>query len=112
MISGDMQRLRVVDLQQYVVKYMPNPSSLIMFEQNTTSFIVSAAPTSSASIVDCAVSPRSPTLQLTEAFERKSKYEHVDMPLSGLLTHFASENAVNLKPSWLYVMAKSVVPAR
>ena len=35
--------------------YSPNPSSVIMLEQNTASFVVKAEATSSASMVDIAV---------------------------------------------------------
>ena len=91
---------------------MPNPSSYVMLEQNTASFIASAAATSSASIVDCAVSLCSPTFTLTEAFARKTIYDDIDLPLSGLLPQLKLENAVNSKPPCVYVMAKSTVPAR
>ena len=90
---------------------MPNPSSFIMLKQNIAPFIVSAAVASSASIMDCAVSPCSPTLKLIVALARKITYDGVDLPLSGLLPQFTSENVVSLKPTYLYVMAKSVVPA-
>ena len=53
-------------------KRVPNPSSFIILEQNTASFIVKAAATSSASMVDCAVSPCNPTLKLTGPFERNA----------------------------------------
>ena len=49
-------------------KRVPNPSSFIMLEQNSASFIAGAAATSSASIVNYAVNPCSPTLKLTGAF--------------------------------------------
>ena len=39
-----------------------------MFEQNSASFIDGTAATTSASIVNYAVSPCSPTLKLTEVF--------------------------------------------
>ena len=82
-------------------KRVSNPSSFIMLEQNTASSIVSAAATSSASIVDCAVSPCSPTLKLIGALARKTRNEDIDLPLSGLLPQFASENVVRLKTSFL-----------
>ena len=83
------------------LKRLPKPSSFIMFEQKTDSFIVSAAATSSASIVDCAVNPCSPTLKLIGAFANMTMYEDMDLPLSGLLPQLASENAVSLKPPHL-----------
>ena len=45
-------------------KLSSKPISNIMLERNTASFIVRASATSSASIVDCAVSPRSPSSKL------------------------------------------------
>ena len=53
-------------------KRVPNPSSFNILEQNTASFIVKAAATSSASMVDCAVSPCNPALKLTGPFERNA----------------------------------------
>ena len=79
-------------------KHVPNPSSFVTFEQNTASFVASAAATSFASIVDCTVSPCIATLKLTGSIERKTMYEDIDLPLSGLLPQFTSEKAVNLKP--------------
>ena len=58
------------------------PSSNITLEQNTTSFIVRAAATSSASIVDCVVSPHSPTLKLIGPLASIITYDDVDLPLS------------------------------
>ena len=49
-------------------KRVLNPSSFIMLKKHTASFIASAAATSSASIVNYAVSPCSPTLKLTGVF--------------------------------------------
>ena len=66
-------------------KCVPNPSSFILLEQNTASFIASAAATSSAPIVNCAVSPCSPTLKLTGAFARKTIYDEIDLPSPELL---------------------------
>ena len=83
-----------------------------MLEQNTASVIVSAVAISSTSIMDGDVSSCSPTLKLTQALDRNTKYENIDLPLPGMLPQFASENVVRLKPPCLYVMAKSVVPAR
>ena len=54
-----------------LAKRVPNPSSFIILEQNTVSFIVKAAATSSASMVDCAVSPCNPPLKLTGPSEKK-----------------------------------------
>ena len=81
---------------------LPKPSSkpsfYIISEQNTASFIVRAAVTSSASIVDCAIVPCSPTLKLIEALASITMYDDVDLPLSGLLPQLASEKAASLKP--------------
>lgn len=84
-----------------------------MFEQNTTSFRMSAVFTGSAFMVDCAVSYCSPALKLVEPFGRKKLYDEVDFPLfSGLLPQFASENAVSSNPQTSYVMLCFAVPAR
>ena len=79
---------RVEVLSRYngtLSKRVSNPSSIIMLEQNTASVIGSAVATSSASIMDGDVSSCSPTLKLTQALDRKTKYENIDLPLSGLL---------------------------
>ena len=53
-----------------------------------------------------ALSSLQPHLEaITGAFARKIIYEGIDLPLSGLLPQFAPENAVNLKPPCLYLMA-------
>ena len=49
-------------------KRVPNPSSFIMLEQNSASFIAGAAATGSASIVNYSFSPGSPTLKLAAVF--------------------------------------------
>ena len=72
-------------------KRVPNPSSFIMLEQNTPSFIASAAATTSASIVACAVNPSSPPLKPTEAFARKTTYEDIGLPLSGFFPSLKRE---------------------
>lgn len=41
--------------------------------------------TSSTFIVNCAICPDNPTLELTRAFESMMKYEGADLPLSGFL---------------------------
>ena len=64
-------------------------------------FGVETRTTSSASIVDCAASPFSPTLKLIEALPSITMYEDVDLPLSGLLPQLASEKAASLKPPCL-----------
>ena len=51
-------------------KRVPNPSSFIILEQNTISFNVKAAATSSTSMVGCAASPSNFTLKLAEPSER------------------------------------------
>ena len=112
LISGDEQSQSFVRYNGTLSKRVSNTISFIMLEQNTASIIVSAVATSSASIMDGDVSSCSPTLKLTRALDRKTKYENIDLPLSGLLPQFASENVVRLKPPCLYVMAKAVVPAR
>ena len=84
-------------------KRVPNPVSFLILEQNTASFIASAAATSSA------VSPCSPTLELTAAFKGKTKYNNADLPSPGLFPQFASENEVNLKLPCLYAMVESTV---
>ena len=52
-------------------KRVPNPSSFIILEQNTVSFIVKAAAKSSASMVDWAVSPLQPHLEADRAIRKK-----------------------------------------
>ena len=59
---------------------------------------------------DCAVNPCTSIAKLIGAFERKTKYEHFDLPLYGLLPQFSSENAANLKPPCLCVIKKSSHP--
>ena len=61
------------------------PSSNIVLKQNTASFILRAATTSSTSIVDCAVNPYSPILNLFRALASIAMYDEVDLLLSGLL---------------------------
>ena len=79
-------------------KLLSKPSSSIMLEQNTASFFIArAAPTSFASIEDCAVSPYSPTLKLIGALANITMYDEVDQPLSGLLPQLASEKEATLK---------------
>lgn len=60
------------------------------------SFVLSAGVTSSASIVNCAVSHSSPTMTLIEAFESVKMHEDVGFHVSGLLSGSASEYAVSL----------------
>ena len=56
------------------------PSSNIILEKNTAfSFVVRATVTSSASIVDCAVSPCSPTLKMIGALASVTMYDGVDL---------------------------------
>lgn len=62
-----------------------NPRLVIMIEKNTEPFIVSAAAISSASTVDGAVSPCSPTLKLAGALEKRTMDEDADLPISELL---------------------------
>ena len=69
-----------------------------MLEQTTASFIVRSAATSSASIVDCAVSLSSPILKLIGVLASITMYDDVDQPLSGLLPQLASEKEASLKP--------------
>ena len=78
-------------------KLLSKPSSSIMLEQNTASFFIArAAPTSFASIEDCA-GPYSPTLKLIGALANITMYDEVDQPLSGLLPQLASEKEATLK---------------
>ena len=61
-------------------KLLRKPSSDIMLEQNTaSSFIVRAAATSSDFIVDCAVSPCSPTLKMVGASVSVTIYDSVNL---------------------------------
>ena len=79
-------------------KLLSKPSSNIMLEQNiASSFIARAAPTSSASIEDCAVSPCSPTLKLIGVLAKITTYDEVDQPLLGVLPQLASEKEATLK---------------
>ena len=54
-------------------KGVPNPSAFMMLEKNVTSFIANAVVTSSACMVDCAVSPCNLNLKLTGPFERNAR---------------------------------------
>ena len=62
-------------------KLSPKPSSDIMLEQNTASFfIVRATTTSSPFIVSCAVSSCSSTLKIIGALATVTMYDDVDLP--------------------------------
>ena len=75
-----------------LLNHFSKPGSTFMLEQNTASFMVSAAATSSASIVDCAVRLWRPNLMLIRPLVSITVYDNdVDLPLSGLLPRFASE---------------------
>ena len=64
-------------------KLLPKPSPNIMLEQNAaSSFIARAAAASSASIVDFAVSPCSPTLKMVGASVSVTMYDGVNLPWS------------------------------
>ena len=67
------------------------PSSVMVLEHNTASFMVSAAATSSASIVDCAVRLWRPILKVMGPLASITIYEDVDLPSSEFLSQFASE---------------------
>ena len=82
-------------------KLSSKPSSSIMLEQNTASFIVRATAKSFDSIVDCAVSPYSPILKLVGALASITIYDDADLSLSGSLPQLASEKAARLKPPCL-----------
>ena len=69
-----------------------------MLEQNSAFIIVRATAPRSASIVDCAVNPYSPTLKLIRALASVTMYEDVNMTLSGLLPQLAFKKAASLKP--------------
>ena len=58
-------------------KLLSKPISNIILEQNTASFSVRAAALSSSSIVDCAVSPWSPTFKLIGALTSITIYDDV-----------------------------------
>lgn len=70
----------------------PKPSLVIMLEQNTRSFVVNAEATSLASMIDIAVRLWTPVLKPTGSLPIMMKYAEVDLPSSGLLPQFASEN--------------------
>ena len=72
-----------------------------MLEQNTAFSIVRATATSSASIVDCAVSSCSPTLKLIGALVSITMHDDVDLPLSKFVPQLASEKAASLKSACL-----------
>ena len=84
-----------------LLKISSKPSFNIILEQNTTSYIVKAATTSSVSIAYCAASPWSPTLKLIGALASITMYDDVDLPLLGLLPQQESEKAASLKPPYL-----------
>ena len=61
-------------------KLSPKPSPDIVLEQNTApSFVVRAVATTSSSIVDCAVSPCSPTLKMVGASVSVTMYDGVNL---------------------------------
>ena len=66
-------------------KCFPEPSSAIIFEQKTASFIASAAAANSASIVDMTVRLWIPLVKLTGALNIMMIQHDVDVPLSGLM---------------------------
>ena len=80
-VAGDLQRRPVSIYSGTLPKLSSKSSSNIMLEDNTTSFIVRDAATSSASIVNCAVSPCSPTLKLIGALASITMYDDADLPL-------------------------------
>ena len=72
-------RARVLSIYTVVHIYEARAESqLPQLEQNTASFAASATATSSTSMVGCAVSPCSPTLKLSGAFENKTIHEDID----------------------------------
>ena len=73
-----------------LLNHFLKPSFTIMLKQNTALFMVSAAVTSFASIVYCAVRLWGPTLKLIGSMASITIYKDVDLPLSGLLPQFAS----------------------
>lgn len=72
------------------------PGRALMLEQQTTSFMASAAATDLASTVDYTVNLCSPTLEMIGSFEKRTIYDEIDFPMSGLLPQVALENAVTL----------------
>ena len=101
MVADDVQRQRVVDDSGTPPKLWSTFIANIMLERNTATFIVRAAATSSASIMDCVVSPCSSTLALIGALTSITKYVDVDLLLSGLLPQLAFQKAASLEPPCL-----------
>ena len=74
-----------------LLNYFSKPNSIIMLEKNNVSVMMSAATTSSPSIVDSAVGLWRSTLKLMGPLASATIDEKVELPFSGLLPPFASE---------------------
>ena len=79
MCSADVLSICSGTLPKLLLKLSPD----IVLEQNTaSSFIAKAAATSSASIVDCAISPCSPILKMVGASVGVTMYDGVNLSWS------------------------------
>ena len=67
LVADDVENGRVVDVYRNMFELGSKPQPFIMFEQHTAFFMASAPATSSASIVDIALSLCGPVLRLMGA---------------------------------------------
>ena len=74
-VAGDVQRRRVIDIQRHAAEVFIKAQ----LQQNTAPFIVKAPASSSASMVDCAVSPCSPTLIIIGVLASVTMYDGLDL---------------------------------
>ena len=79
-------------------KRVPNPGCFIIAEQDTCLLHRQYCRHEICLRRGSVFSPWSPTSHRTGALERRKKYKDVDLPSSGLLRQFPSENTLNMKP--------------
>ena len=111
-VSADVQSRGVSDTFWYAVEARAEYQSLRNVRVEHRSCITSAVATNSASIIDSDVSPPSLTLKLSVAFATKTIHEVIGLLFLWILPQFPLKNAVQAKPSCLYVTATSTGPAR
>lgn len=91
--------------------FISNPISVIIFEQNTASFIDRATATVTTSIVDMTVRLCVPDLEVIGAFATIVMYDDIDLPLLRLFTQMESQIPVGANPPFWQVILESVAPA-
>ena len=97
-VADDIQRRRVIGLQRHAGKALVGAQHQLHVGAEHH---LLQCPTSSASIVDCAVSPCSPIVKLIGALACITMHDDVDLPLSGSLPQLVSEKAASLRPPCL-----------